>query len=115
MTNEQLQAIKARCEAATPGPWEPGTLDYMRVEVYQAPEAPKVNPLRWQRACICREARDQDADFIAYAREDIPALLAEVERLRGECQRQAEYIRIAQDHMSPSALAYLARQNEAQS
>ena len=22
MTNEQLQAIKARCEKATPGPWE---------------------------------------------------------------------------------------------
>lgn len=22
MTKEELQAIKARCEAATPGPWE---------------------------------------------------------------------------------------------
>ena len=82
MTNEELQAIRDRAQAATPGAWEPGHADYMRVEVYQAADAPKVNPLRWQRACICREAREWDAGFIAHARTDIAALLDEVDRLR---------------------------------
>jgi hypothetical protein len=85
MTDKQLAVIQERCATATPGPWEAGPLDYLRVEVYQAPEAPKINRFHWQRVCICREARDEDAEFIAHAREDIPALLEEVERLRRLC------------------------------
>lgn len=107
MIDEQLAEIKARCEAATPGPWAVGANNPYRDRsaIYQTPDAQKVNPLRWQVAAICREVRQCDSDFIAHARTDIPALLAEVERLR-------TYIRIAQEHMSPSALAYLARMNE---
>jgi hypothetical protein len=47
MTDEELDRIEARCNAATAGPWK-------------------------------------DGEFIVAAREDIPALLAEVRRLRAE-------------------------------
>ena len=85
---DRLAEIKARCEAATPGPWckvsdlpdygvasmnHPGTLPDPVVTLnrkYRAPGRPNLG---------CSEF---DADFIAHAREDIPFLLAEVERLR---------------------------------
>lgn len=91
MTDEQLAAIRARCEAATPGPWEPGRQSpyTLRFPIHQSVEARKVNPLGWQRACICREARMGDTAFIAHARQDVPALLAEVERLRGLLSSEA--------------------------
>ena len=84
MIDEQLAAIRARCEAATPGPWEPGTQSpyTLRFSIHQSAEARKVNPLGWQRACICREARMMDAAFIAHARQDVITLLADVEQLR---------------------------------
>ena len=83
MTNEQLQAIKARCEAATPGPWVAGReADFMR-------------PMQSFNVGLTRKAFDEsplnswdqweaNAIFIEHARTDIPALLAEVERLRAE-------------------------------
>jgi hypothetical protein len=71
MTDEELSAIKARAEAATEGPWEVGH----RCEIYTRHYA--VGPIGdfWEPA---------DARFTANARADIPALLAEVERLREE-------------------------------
>ena len=51
---DRLEEIRSRAEAATPGPWEIGvTYNHGR-----------------------------NATFIAHAREDIPYLLAEVERLQ---------------------------------
>lgn len=62
ITETELDAIEARANAATPGPWdEPGfsALD----------------------AC--------DARFVAHARTDVPRLIAEVRRLQSENARQA--------------------------
>ena len=89
MTDEQLVAIRERCAAATPGPWEPGMQSpyTLRFPIHQSAEARKVNHLGWQRACICREARMVDASFIAHALTDIPVLLAEVARLRAALER----------------------------
>jgi hypothetical protein len=91
MTDEELTAIRERADAATPGPWQQGSTSMYsgRKLVHQDATARKVNPLGWQRACICREARPTDATFIVHARTDIPALLTEVERLRGAL---AEYV-----------------------
>ena len=65
-----LEAIRARAEAASEGPWyEEGWFtededgDYVEIE-------------------------PADAVFISHAREDIPALLAEVERLTNICKAQ---------------------------
>jgi hypothetical protein len=85
-----LDPIKAREAAATPGPWAianvapawasgrdewnvvPGVID----QCTSAGCGPIVEPA--------------DADFIAHARTDVPALLAEVERLRAELAARAD-------------------------
>ena len=78
MTQLELDAIRDRLTKVTPGPW--GTIP---------PGGP--NGHFWG---ICNRMgnivamrltdRQGDATFIAYARDDVPALLTEVERLRVE-------------------------------
>ena len=79
ITDKRLTDIRARLAAATEGPWSvdgpaqcgPGdTLTVYPVE--DGGTLAYVQP-SWD-----------DAEFIAHAREDIPALLAEIDRLRGE-------------------------------
>lgn len=84
MTHDELQAIKARAEAATLGPWTAETVGPCscgqcpaHVNVFAGPHQwPKINP--------------PDAEFIAHARTDVPALVAEVERLRWLCDGVAQ-------------------------
>lgn len=76
-----LAAIKARCAVATPGPWE---ADGTELFVYQSRE--------WIGEC-CRlddPRADRDTTFIAHARTDVPALVAEVELLRAALWRAPE-------------------------
>lgn len=80
-----LEAIKKRADAATPGPWEDVVWD-----------DPDEGPSRYVRFSPLHDTtlmnRDEDAAFIAHAREDIPALVAELatrliaarERLAGQ-------------------------------
>lgn len=72
LTAEQLAEIKARAEAATPGPWKRFRMDRFSINN---------EPLE-KHICGVSQESEHDAAFIAHAREDIPALLAEVERLR---------------------------------
>ena len=80
MTDEQLAAIRARCEAATPGKWTTGRqADLMRpFQVFnvafdrQLFEAAGDHWEQWDDNCV----------FIASARRDVLDLLAEVESLR---------------------------------
>lgn len=93
MTDDELAAIEARCKKATPGPWNPpSNYDHERhPNVLLRRSIARdvlvlVNP-RYGRHLqhIPDEAFEQagaDAAFIAAARSDIPALLAEVRRLR---------------------------------
>ena len=83
MTREQLDAIRARVEAATPGPWEPSsdTLTWIHVEAHGLTVAECRTYLNRQHT---DKQNDANAAFIASAREDVPALLAEVERLTAE-------------------------------
>lgn len=90
MNDEQLQAIRARCEAATPGPWHEWHID-------KAPSGiicdTRENGVA-QTFNRIDEAYPNDganASFIAHAREDVPTLLAEVADLRRqlvECQAE---------------------------
>lgn len=80
LTDRDIRAIRARCDAATKAPWESfvegrdhnggdsfirtGGLDDSSPDLYVA------------------GGTTQDQDFIAHARQDVPRLLAEVERLR---------------------------------
>ena len=85
MTPEQIAAIKARAEAATKGPWtSPWDLpdDATEDQIYIAgPRGEMVVGTMWYdgQHFACAE---QDAAFICHARSDVPALVAEVERLR---------------------------------
>ena len=77
ITDKRLTEIQARVEAATEGPWDdqPNWTDTARVVLNGDGEA------LWDAVGLMADA---DADFIAHAREDIPALLAEIDRLRGQ-------------------------------
>lgn len=83
LTDEQLQEIEARCNAATPGPWawaagrstvlgEDGIIAADGEEIF-------VNCGRGAGDPI-----DEDRQFLVAAREDIPALLAEIKALKAE-------------------------------
>lgn len=80
MTDEELAAIKARAEAATAGPWHvsgDGTVysDDRSMEWEASEDAEGLYNYSGKQL-------DADAAFIAHARADIPALLAEVEAWR---------------------------------
>ncbi len=73
MTDAELEAIRERIAGATPGPWRDGPSVGQAVSrvIYD------------RRGYLFGQIDDgQNAKFIAHARSDIEALLAEVERLR---------------------------------
>ena len=77
MKPEELKAIKRRTKKATPGPWTVG--EHHGVDF---PEA-----VLYDIACNTNDITDEiylkeDADFIAHARTDVPALVEEVKRLQ---------------------------------
>lgn len=84
MTDEEIAAIRARAEAATPGPWE--TDDVESWYVYKVERGSGV--ATEVAEFLSRMLRQSDAAFVAHARQDVPDLLAEIERLRGLLQRE---------------------------
>lgn len=110
MTLEELEAIEARANAATPSPWRTGvqnnaTLEQTvanaakhlmlgigpEVHMVWAPEHPLTvlgpdpeAPLHAVTTAMAGNGptSPQNAEFIAHARADVPALVAEVRRLR---------------------------------
>jgi hypothetical protein len=88
MTREELEAIKRRAEAATPGPWridgpervishfdENGRSISAKIGYW--PAGPKTYG-DYESEFFSK----QDAEFIVASRTDVPALVAEVEKLR---------------------------------
>lgn len=76
-----LAPIQAREAAATPGPWWNDSH-----EIYAGPTNDTLNS-RWiGETCRVLDEAGSEADgaFCAHARTDVPALLAEVARLRAE-------------------------------
>ena len=83
MNQEQLNTIKQRVEKTTPGPWivAPEKCGPEGQSVYES------DSFGW----ICEvgdpyprgnNRPQENMEFIAHAREDVPALVAEIERLR---------------------------------
>lgn len=76
-SDEELAAIRARCEAATPGPWK----SYVEGRDHTSGSSfimTTGEDIELSGATIA------DQDFIAHAREDVPRLLEEVQRLRSQ-------------------------------
>ena len=83
---DRLDAIEARANAATEGPWnhwpEAGWIELFQ----QGPDGPYdvvevlangIRPnLGWGSDGIYGDGPERDADFIAHARQDVPALVA---------------------------------------
>jgi hypothetical protein len=101
MREEELEEIEELCSAATPGPWYVRTLDdelaMNLVAVSTAPDSGRAE--RWPDFDHCDivaatlvqhpryvdsgdERWDENAAFIAMAREAVPRLVAEVRNLR---------------------------------
>lgn len=81
-----LDAIRARCDAATSGPWHVieegfGSYDSPRRVLLEAENGQRIF---WDCDLQGPHSRNQDAEFIAHARTDIPALLAYVDELERE-------------------------------
>lgn len=95
MSPEYLAEIAARAEAATAGPWCTDG-----AEIYQGDEY--VAYAFWVgETCRADEADGGllDAAFIAHARTDVPALLAEVERLRAALNSATDVIAARDDEI----------------
>lgn len=102
-----IEAIKARCEAATPGPWAAdGYGDMIWAEnPYGRGRMMLLNIRGWGhltgKGC-CRftderaaEIQNASAAFIAHAREDIPYLLERVAELEGQLSASQQETRAA--------------------
>lgn len=73
MTDQELLAIEERWNAATPGPW---VYDGHTKRVHETPG-------RWDIAeIVC--GTEEDGICIAHSRQDVPALITEIYRLRTE-------------------------------
>ena len=97
LSNERLAAIRERVERATPGPW--GVVERSDRLAYLVRGPKEVNArlvCDVSRGVADRTAagdtRQADAAFVAAARQDVPDLLAEVERLREEVERLREEV-----------------------
>ena len=79
MTPAQLEEIRARCDAATPGPWISCEVESVSGRRLYVRAGSLLIGETWYA-----DDREQvrNNEFVANARADVPALLAEVERLR---------------------------------
>lgn len=76
MRDEDLKRLRELAEAATPGPWTAGrSAHHLGWNLYRDGGIDVSEP--------SAGFDESDADFIAASREAVPALLDEVERLRG--------------------------------
>jgi hypothetical protein len=109
MTREEFEAIKRRADAATPGPWRNG----VNIGGFSDEEHDVFGPKPTHgKAFICNYALKPDAEFIAAARSDVPALVAEVERCQKEVQELSD---ICKEHAakSPEFMQKLEARTEA--
>lgn len=93
---DRIDEISARCDQATPGPWEdrhsiPNPVIIYSNHMYDDQIActfgcDDYGAARYHQAL-------SDAAFIANAREDIPYLLGEIERLGANCMIQERIIK----------------------
>ncbi len=106
MTNDHLAAIEAREQKATPGPWlhdryneeyaEGCTETHWVSGPDGADGAPTVAHVYTDSCTACwPNIPNDDAEFIAHAREDIPALVAEVRAMKSEISDLQRHMRNA--------------------
>ncbi|MCC7075331.1 MAG: hypothetical protein IT383_28720 [Deltaproteobacteria bacterium] len=79
MTDDELKAIRSRCDAATRGPWKA----YVEGRDHESGSSfIRTGGEARGEDIELSGATPADYDFIAHARQDVPALVVEVARLR---------------------------------
>ncbi|WP_372352665.1 hypothetical protein [Streptomyces sp. KL116D] len=107
-----LDAIEARATAATPGPWCTDSWEIYKGAEYEA-------GAEWLgETCRAGEMDDSraDAEFVAHARTDVPALIAEVRRLRAADDRASSayaYFESLRSSPTPTSSTPTARRRSA--
>lgn len=96
LSDERLAGIRERERKATKGPWTVGNGEVIGLGIEQTSRGSFTYEAQLARVLDLFEreeenvgdrhlgSREADAQFIAHAREDVPALLAEVDRLRAD-------------------------------
>lgn len=84
MSDIDLDAIEARAKAATEGPWESHGQGVRAVASVAFCSDGFAYSVRGPQQRISGHDATQNACFIAHAREDVPALTAEVRALRAQ-------------------------------
>lgn len=102
LTESDLNAIEARCEAATAGPWRMSPASAASDKPARVTTSQMVRGYARDRrdiGIVCEitdgagrfdDQLDADANFIAAAREDVPRLVAEVRRLRAIVEKRGD-------------------------
>lgn len=80
LSEEELQQIRDRLAAATPGPW---IHRQQFIETESQPHQLIGVTMQRQEQGLAQLPGEHNAHFMAAARSDIPKLLDEIERLRG--------------------------------
>lgn len=129
LTPEREAEIREREAAATPGPWEAGEAGYIYDENAGDDSRPWIEPAAGTCPCVkagsevvASEILDEDrhgrpltnAAFIAAARADVPALLAELDAMRAERDALREALSEACDEFEGASVykgEYLARKH----
>jgi len=86
LDDKRLAEIEARCNAATPGPWKGDCRDgFVKYAVYGSDGTLvlRVDHKNYESGFI-GECSVEDESFVLHAPTDVPALVAEVRRLRVE-------------------------------
>lgn len=108
LTDEQIEEIKARADAATPGPWDTLTGSVVRAIKgdFAVPIFESRAPVDWHKnkrltnKVMCAAYADEvrNATFIAHARTDIPLLISalESEKKRAD-EAEAELTRLREE------------------
>lgn len=104
LTGEELARIRGRAEAATPGPWVTRPVSELWDGDYEGSNGCNLwLATEWKGAkgpnLGADEMLNQDAEFTAHARTDIPRLLDELAAARKENER----LRLLVSHLLPSA------------
>lgn len=114
MTTDDLQNLRALCEAATPGPWKPNVWIETDGDEWRATgpgHDEHAHDYGSEPGGPDEKAAQRDAAFITASRTALPALIEEVERLRrvrAATQRELERWKHGQqiegDYVCPDSL-----------
>ncbi|MDL5143121.1 hypothetical protein [Bacillus atrophaeus] len=82
--NLKLEEIRQRADAATAGPWLPNNdinYDQGKAKIIWGPKGPGCGSIAEVRVDYPNTPRENDCIFIANARQDVPWLISEIDRL----------------------------------